>query len=212
LLHNPSIAFRAAFEMPSTQLFAIVLAAGTSSRFGATKQLQPWRGTALVRAAVRLAEHAGGERSLLVVAHQWREVVAACRPLSGFIAVNDAYRDGVGTSIRTGVQRVARVADGVLLLLADQPLVTRRHLDHLCACWRESPDAIVASRYAGTLGPPIVFPKRDFAALCVLTGDAGARSVVVGAGDRVIAVEFENAAVDIDCPGDLAALDAGSAE
>jgi molybdenum cofactor cytidylyltransferase len=188
------------------QLFAVVLAAGTSSRFGATKQLQPWCGAALVRTATRLAEHAGGERSLLVAGHEWREVIEACRPLSGFVAVNDAYREGIGTSIRCGVRRVAHVADGILLLLADQPLVTRRHLDYLCARWRDSPDAIVASAFAGTLGPPIVFPRRDFEALCSLAGDRGARSVVVAAEDRVIAVKFEEAAVDIDRPEDLAAL------
>lgn len=196
--------------MPSTQLFVIVLAAGTSSRFGATKQLQPWRGAPLVRGAAGLAKHAGGERSLLVVGHRWREVVAACRPLSGFIAVNDAYREGIGTSIRSGVQRVAHVADGILLLLADQPLVTPRHLDCLCARWRESPNAIVASQYAGTLGPPIVFPKEDFEALRALAGDCGARSVVAGAANRVIPVKFEGAAVDIDRPEDLAALDANA--
>lgn len=192
------------------QLFAIVLAAGTSSRFGAVKQLQPWHGAPLVRGATALAEHACGERSMLVVGHQWRKVVAACRPLTGFIAVNDAYREGIGTSIRSGVQRVAHVADGVLVLLADQPLITRRHLDRLCARWRESPDSIVASRYSGTVGPPIVFPKRDFAALCALTGDAGARGVVARAANRVIAVEFENAAVDIDRPEDLAARNVAS--
>lgn len=188
------------------QLFTIVLAAGTSSRFGATKQLETWHGVPLVRGATRLAEHAGGECSLLVVGHRWREVVDACRPLSGFIAVNDAYRDGIGTSIRSGARRVRHVADGILLLLADQPLVTRAHIDQLCARWRESPDAIVASQYAGTVGPPIVFPKRDFEALCALTGDSGARSVVAAAAERVIAVECEQAAIDIDRPEDLAAL------
>lgn len=192
-------------------LFAIVLAAGTSSRFGSAKQLEAWRGAPLVNGAMRLAEHAGGNRSLLVAGHQWREVVEACRPLSGFVAVNDRYREGIGTSIRCGVQRVTHVAGGVLLLLADQPLVTRSHLDHLRACWKASPNAIVASQYAGILGPPIIFPKQYFGALCALSGDAGARSVVAMAPDRVIAVEFEEAAVDIDRPEDLAALDAKGA-
>ena len=194
------------------QLFAIVLAAGTSSRFGTAKQLQTWRGMPLVRGATRLAEHAGGDRSLLVVGHEWQEVVNACRPLSGFIAVNESYREGIGTSIRCGVRRLAHVADGILLLLADQPLVTRPHLDRLCARWRESPDAIVASQYAGTLGPPIVFPTQDFGALCALAGDAGARSVVANAAGRVIGIECEAAAVDIDRPEDLAALDGQCAD
>lgn len=185
------------------QLFAVVLAAGTSSRFGAMKQLASWRGQPLVRHAAGLAEHACGDRRLLVVGHQWHEVVAACRPVSGFFAVNEAYAEGIGASIRCGVRRVAHAADAVLLLLADQPLLAAEHVDRLVRCWRESPDAIVASRYEGMLGPPIVFPKRDFAALCALAGDVGARNLVAAAGDRVIAIDCEAAAVDVDRPQDL---------
>lgn len=200
-------------RMSPAQLFAVVLAAGTSSRFGAMKQLESWRDQPLVRQAIGLAEHACGDRRLLVVGHRWHDVVAACRPVTGFFAVNEAYTEGIGASIRCGVRRVAHAADAVLLLLADQPLLTPTHLDRLVTCWRESPDAIVASRYEDVVGPPVVFPKRDFAALSALTGDSGARQVVAAAGERVIAVDCADAAFDVDRPADLAKAkekDAGS--
>ena len=189
------------------QPFAVVLAAGTSSRFGATKQLESWRGQPLVSLAVGLAERVCGERCLLVVGHRWQDVLAACRPLPGFFAVNEAYREGIGASIRCGVRRIAHAADAVVLQLADQPLLGPEHVERLVAAWRECPEAIVAARYEGILGPPIVFPKRDFPALCELKGDTGARGVVAAAGQRVIGVDCELAGVDVDRPEDLAALD-----
>lgn len=188
------------------QPFAVVLAAGTSSRFGTTKQLEPWRGAALVRTVLSSAERACGERSLLVVGHDWQRVVQACRPIAGFIAINEAYRDGIGTSIRAAVRRIGHAADGILLLLADQPLVAPSHLEGLIERWRATPTAIIASRYADVVGPPVIFPRPDFAALAALEGDTGARSVVAAATARLITIECERAAVDIDRPEDLDAL------
>ncbi|HEX7718436.1 MAG TPA: NTP transferase domain-containing protein, partial [Woeseiaceae bacterium] len=60
------------------KLFAIVLAAGSSSRFGSTKQLQDYRGNPLARHTVCLAEAACGGRSILVLGHEWRDVLSAC--------------------------------------------------------------------------------------------------------------------------------------
>ncbi|HWM29258.1 MAG TPA: nucleotidyltransferase family protein [Woeseiaceae bacterium] len=192
--------------MAEKQIFAIVLAAGASSRFGSPKQLEECDGTPLVTRAVQLAENVCGSRTILVAGHEWRAVVHACRPLRGYFANNARYRSGMAASIACGVRCVAAAADAVLLLLADQPLVTRAHLDVLIAAWRDSPGNIVATRFAETAGPPVIFPRRYFTELCDLQGDAGARSILARAADRVRTVTFEDASVDIDRPEDLGRL------
>lgn len=190
--------------MSSEKLFAVVLAAGKSSRFGSLKQLQEFAGISLVGAAVRLAEDTCGPRSILVTGNRWKTVSAACSPLSGFMVVNTEYEKGISSSISAGVRCISDTADGVLLMLADQPLITKQHLQDLVDAFRDSPDSIVASAYAGTSGPPIIFPRSKFAELMALSGDQGARSVLKSAqGVRLIS--FEDAALDIDRPGDLPA-------
>jgi molybdenum cofactor cytidylyltransferase len=189
--------------MSAESLFTVVLAAGKSSRFGSLKQLQEYAGNSLVGRAVRLAEETCGPRSILVAGKDWKEVAASCAPLRGFMVVNSEYEDGIASSISCGVRAVSSIADAVLLMLADQPLITQEHLQDLVGNWRDSPDSIVASAYAGTSGPPVIFPRRYFAQLMALEGDQGARSIIKSSPDRVRLISFEAAALDVDRPEDL---------
>ncbi|MGB5345043.1 MAG: nucleotidyltransferase family protein [Woeseia sp.] len=188
------------------QLYALVLAAGSASRYGSPKQLAHYQGTALVTRSVRLAERLCADRSVLVTGFAGREVHAACAPLRGFTVYNEDYPQGLGTSIARGVAVLRGVADGVLLLLADQPLVTLEHLRALEARWRAQPERAVASRYAGSVGVPAILPAADFEALLALAGDSGAKAIIEAHGSGLITLDFAAAATDIDRPQDLAAL------
>ncbi len=192
--------------MPETKPFAVVLAAGAGSRFGAAKQLEAYRGTPLVTRAVRLAESVCGPRTLLVTGSGWRPVFDACAPLQGFLLRHAGWRSGLGSSIAAATRAVSGSADALLLLLADQPLVTAEHLRALLHAWNGSPHRIAATAFAGVTGPPALFPHSYFPALAALTGDEGARSILASAPSQVHAVPFEPAAIDIDRPEDLANL------
>lgn len=187
-------------------LFAIVLAAGSASRFGSAKQLATCRGKPLVRHALDAAEAVCGRASVLVTGFDGAAVCRAASPLCGFRVHNAEHARGLASSIAVGVAAVAHVADGVILMLADQPLVGARHLAALADAWRHAPRSIVATAYGGTVGVPAVFPRDSFAALCTLEGDRGAKGLIESAGDSLVRVDFEDAAVDIDVPDDLARL------
>lgn len=192
--------------MPGRKLFAIVLAAGGGSRFGGQKLLRPHGGMPLVARAVRTAESVCGARSVLVTGSEWRAVFEACAPLGGYMVCNADWRSGLGGSIAAGVRAVGEGADAVLLLLADQPLVSAAHLQDVIARWDGSPRRIVATGFCGVCGPPALFPAADFAALAALTGDRGAREVLTAAGRQVETLPFEPAGIDIDRPEDFAKL------
>ena len=187
-------------------IFAVVLAAGASTRFGRTKQLEHFEGIPLAAAAVRKAELVCGARTVLVTGKDWKEVASACEPLAGFFVINDDYERGLASSIACGVRAVAESADAILLMLADLPLITAEHLDILVNAWIESPQSIIASAFEDTLGPPIVFPKNDFDELLKLKGDRGARPIIDANRDRVQSIDCEEAAFDIDRPEDLAGI------
>jgi molybdenum cofactor cytidylyltransferase len=192
--------------MSQSTVFAVVLAAGPSTRFGRTKQLERFEGVSLAAGALRKAEAVCGERSVLVTGKDWREVADSCAPLAGYFVINNDYDQGLASSIVCGVRSVAESADAILLMLADLPLVTTEHLSNLVAAWSASPQSIVASAFEDTLGPPIVFPKTDFDALMRLRGDRGARSIIDANKERVQAIPCEEAAFDIDRPEDLAGI------
>ena len=192
--------------MSRNAIFAVVLAAGSSTRFGRTKQLEPFNGMSLAANAMRKAEAVCGSRSVLVTGSDALAVAQSCAPLAGFFVVNNDYENGLASSIACGVAAVQESADAILLMLADLPLVTTEHLVCLRDTWLGSPHSIVASAFEDALGPPTVFPRSDFEALLQLRGDRGARPIIDANMERVLPIACEEAAFDIDRPEDLAGI------
>jgi molybdenum cofactor cytidylyltransferase len=191
---------------PPATIFAAILAAGTSSRFGATKQAEKLGGVTIVQKAVQLATRVCGGRVITVIGHDASNVLRCMHADSGFIVVNDAYQSGLGSSIATAARACPAETDALLLMLADQVLVTESHLNNLLDLWSGATNEIVATAFAGTEGPPVLLPRATFAELPGLTGDSGARALFQDARFRLRSVPFEDAAVDIDVPEDLDAL------
>lgn len=191
--------------MPNA-VFAIVLAAGSAKRFGATKQLELVGGQPLVRRAADLACEMCGDHTVIVVGHDWRDVAAAARGDSGYLVYNERHADGIGTSISLAVRCVAHAARAILVLLADQPLITSQHLASLCDVWSGANDEITATAFAGTRGPPVLFPPATFAELARLEGDQGAQHLLRDDRYRTRTVIFEPAATDVNTQNDLTRL------
>jgi len=188
-------------------VFAIVLAAGSASRYGRSKQLEDFKGMSLVRHAAELARDVCGDNTILVTGHDSAAVTGAAGNAARFLVVNDRYAEGMGGSIAVAAKAVSHAADGILLMLADQPLITASHLRALRNYWSGADDEIVATSFAGRMGPPVLFPPGSFGHLTKLTGDKGARDVLDNARFNVKVVGFEDARVDIDTPTDLATLE-----
>lgn len=187
-------------------IFAAVLAAGLASRFGATKQVSEFNGVPLVVRAVETAAKVCDGHVVTAVGHDWMSVLALVQSHSGFVVLNDDYEHGLGTSIATAARACRGRADALLVLLADQPLVTAQHLQTLVDTWSGAEDEIVASSYSGTQGPPVLFAHDALSELVDLTGDVGARALFTDTRFRTRTVTFEPAAIDIDRPSDLAAI------
>jgi molybdenum cofactor cytidylyltransferase len=185
------------------KIFGIVLAAGCASRFGSTKQLAEIDGAPLVKKAYDVAAQTFGGNTALVTGHEWSAVRDACQLSQGFLLFNSDYADGIGTSIAQAVRAVQHTADAVVILLADQVLVTTQHIRDLLASWDGSRHQIVATKYAGTVGAPTLFPAGCFADLGALAGDSGGRQLLHDKRFQLKTVVFEAAVADIDTPEDL---------
>jgi molybdenum cofactor cytidylyltransferase len=131
------------------------------------------------------------------------------RALAGVDArfvVNPKPDDGIASSLACGVNALRAGTEAVLVALADEPMVGRDVLSRVVERYRAGAVDIVAPRYRGIPGHPVLFAGAVFDELRVLSGDRGARSVVDRDPTRVATVELEDAPVDVDTPADLARL------
>jgi molybdenum cofactor cytidylyltransferase len=188
------------------RLYAVVLAAGASTRFGSPKQLVRIGGRPLLHTVVARAAEVTGNALIVVLGSGAAELGPLLKHTPGSVVVNRHWREGLASSIRAGVARLPSSCAGVLLVLADQAAVTTDDLKRLAGTWRRRPHCIVAALYGGTTGAPAIFPRASFADLAALRGDAGARSILRRSADRLVRVPMPGAELDLDTPEDLLAL------
>lgn len=192
---------------PADRLYAVVLAAGASTRFGSPKQLVRIGGRPLLHTVVTRAAEVTGNALIVVLGAGAAQLAPLLKHSPGAVIVNRYWREGLASSIRAGVARLPPTCDGVLLVLADQAAVTADDLRRLAGTWRRRPQCIAAALYAGTTGAPAIFPRSIFRELAVLRGDAGARSILRRSPDRVVHVPMPAAELDLDTPEDLLTLE-----
>ncbi len=186
---------------------AVLLAAGTSSRFLRTKQLALIGGRTLLERALDSVPASRVKETIVVVGHEAPLVSKAVGTRRGVkVVLNPAYREGMATSIRRGISAVAPGSNAVMIVLVDQPFITRRFLRGMLDAFEaRGSKGIVAAARGGVVAPPAVFSRIYFSELSALRGDQGARSVIEKHMDSVSLVRVRSPLRlgDVDTPHDL---------
>jgi len=178
---------------------AVVLAAGKASRFGSPKQLLEIEGETLIDRACHTALEAGYDPVLRVLGAHAEALLE--RPCSENVMtlVHAGWEEGMGSSLAAGVRDLLERApelDAVVVMLADQPMVTAGLLEEMQA--RLSEASVVLCDHGEATGPPALFGRQHFGELMALHGDRGAKAVA--ANHHAAMVAFAGAAWDIDSP------------
>jgi molybdenum cofactor cytidylyltransferase len=187
---------------------AIVLAAGLSRRMGGqNKLLAEIDGTPIVRRVVQTLVASRADPVLVVVGHQADRIRAALAGLAVRFVENAAYEEGLGASLRAGVEAVGDDVDGALVALGDMPWIRAEHVDLLIEAFDpEGPHTICVPVHDRKRGHPVLWSSRHFGEMRKLGGDVGARELLERHADAVQAVVVDDPAVhlDIDTPEMLA--------
>ncbi len=143
---------------------------------------------------------------VVVTGYEGDAVRAALAGHAVRFAHNDAYAEGMASSIRAGVEALPQVS-GALIALADMPGLRPRHVEALIAAFADAdPEAICVPTYRGRRGHPVLFGAAHFAALCALRGDRGGRALLESEPVREVAVDDDGVLVDVDTGADLERL------
>lgn len=189
---------------------AVVLAAGSSARLGQPKQLlrlPQFHPETLLERTARLAQEAGAFPIFIVLGAAASEIERGSRLENCIVVRNEHWMEGMASSLRLGIATIEEClpkATGALLLVCDQPSISREHLRQLVAVHRRDPQFATVSRYAGHWGVPAVAPRSTFPELLKLKGDEGARKVLGQAGLPIKEFDLPDGEWDIDLPEDIA--------
>jgi molybdenum cofactor cytidylyltransferase len=181
----------------------IILAAGSSTRMGTSKQLLPVNGEPLLLRAVRSALQSAGSHVTVVLGSNEKDHRDVIKDLKVDIIENRNWQMGMGSSLKAAVKHIRSKRSatvGIIVMVCDQPAITSQHLNELIKVYEESGKAIVASHYGGSPGVPALIDKTLFPELMAMEDSYGAKKVIQKHLDKTALVEFNEGAIDIDTP------------
>jgi molybdenum cofactor cytidylyltransferase len=204
-------------------IHAILLAAGSSSRFGAPKQLATLHGKALVLHALQNLSNAHVQSFRVILGANAEAIKQILPPDIKCVEALD-WEQGMSASIAAGADNLPTEASHLYIGLADQVEITTKQCNLLIETARQNPQHIIASRYQkededAQIGAPAIFPSSYFQALRSLgkmsdisvggsegkNPDKGAKALIEKAEKKII-IDINEAAYDIDTQQDLERL------
>jgi molybdenum cofactor cytidylyltransferase len=187
---------------------AIILAAGESKRMGQPKQLLPFRGSTLLGQIVENLLQSQAAETIVVLGYQAEKIIPQIAREPVRIVVNPDFEQGMSSSIRCGLSHISAAADGVMIVLGDQPLIEKEIIDLLIERHRQSERGIILPVYNGIKGHPVIFKMKYKDELMRLTGDIGGKEIVERHPSDVLEVEVdsESVVISIDAESDYQSL------
>jgi len=184
----------------STQIGAIILAAGFSNRFGSSKLCAELaNGNSVIQQTLLHIRYAGLPN--IVVTRP--ELAAQLQLQDTPVAVFDGAARGMGASLAFAIGKASNW-DGCLVCLADMPFIESS--TYRLIADRLTPSTIVLPSFHGKPGNPVGFGRDFYTQLQALDGDSGGRAVTESNADAVVELLIDDVAIlnDIDTPEDLA--------
>jgi molybdenum cofactor cytidylyltransferase len=178
----------------------VILAAGSSSRFGSPKQIVEYNRQTLIQHAISEAGNVEGNLVVVLGAH-YRAVKNKIGHLHVKTVLNKNWKEGMASSVRCGLSYLLKECpnlDAVLIMVIDQPFVSSALLRGLIGKYHETKKLIVASSYKNTLGTPALFNRIYFPELMSLRGRYGAKKIISKYPDSTVALPFPDGHIDIN--------------
>jgi molybdenum cofactor cytidylyltransferase len=182
---------------------AIILAAGSGSRFGGGKLMTPFRDGVLLDGALDAA-FAAPVRSVLVVVGADPAVAIRAKARGAQIVEAKDHALGLSASLKAGIAALPADAAGALVFLGDMPQVPHAVLAPLVEALQAGAVA-AAPVYGEELGNPAALSAALFPKVLALQGDRGARVLIEGLGEWLVRVPAPDGGVlfDVDRREDL---------
>lgn len=189
------------------EISAVILAAGSSKRFGEPKQLLVLDGKPLLQHVVDVVASCGFAEVVVVLGNGADEIEAALElPEGARVVVNPEFAEGQSTSLRLGLASVTPDSVAAAIFLGDQPRLSRAAIGQVIAAFHASRARVARAVYRGTPGHPVIVARDSFEEFGARTGDTGAREFLASAEDILEVALDADPPQDVDTPSDFDSL------
>ena len=183
-----------------------MLAAGAATRFGAPKQLADLDGVPLLEHALRTMTAAPVGRVVVVLGSGADEVAASVDLHGAEPVVCGRWEEGQSASLACGLAELAG-CEAVVVTLGDQPRVSPDAIRRVISSRNDA--AAVRATYNSNPGHPVLLERRLFEQLRNISGDKGARNLLLSVQVLDVPCDDLGGGEDVDTPAELDALRAG---
>lgn len=163
------------------QIGIVILAAGNAKRMKQSKQLLPWGNSSLLGNVITNVLSTDADE-VFVVLGAYKDEIKERTDLSQVITlVNENWQQGLGSTIAIATAEIDKKypnISAVLLVLADQPFISSSHLNKMIELHKKDKEAIIMTKKDDYKGVPVLFPKKYFSELILLSNDEGAKQII----------------------------------
>ena len=172
------------------KIWAIILAAGASTRMNRQKLLLPFNGKTIIETVVENVARSVSSNILVVLGSHREQIRKQIVNYNVKFCVNENYLDGMLSSVICGFRTLPEEAKAALIFLADQPQIPSPVTDLVIETWQKSGKGIVIPTFNGRRGHPVLIETRYKTEIEKLDPEKGL---------RVLAEKFKNDVYEVEC-------------
>jgi molybdenum cofactor cytidylyltransferase len=187
---------------------AIVLAAGRSVRMGTQKLLLPFRGKPLIAHVLDEVLNSPVKQVVVVVGRDGERLREALGGKTVSFVQNPDLEGDMLSSVRCGLRALPKSCEAALIVLGDQPGISRKLISQLTECHGQNLDRIIAPEFNGKRGHPLLIASRFFNEIIDSYDGLGLQGLLKSHPDAVQRIPVTTPATleDMDTPEDYQRL------
>ena len=172
-----------------SEIMAIILAAGESTRMGKQKLLLPFQGKTIIEKVIKNIEASGADSTFVVVGSHRNDVINVIGRLNIGICYNEDYKQGMLSSVKCGIRSLPVSCEAVLVFPGDQPMIPPTVINKVIHAYINSGKGIVIPTFKKKRGHPLLIDRRYFEEVEKLEEHEGLRALAGKFIEDVLEVE-----------------------
>ena len=189
--------------MSGISIGIIILAAGSSTRMGQSKQMLPIFGEQMLTRTCSIALKSKATYTVVVLGANKDLHESILKNQQVAIIQNPLWQNGMGSSLKAGLNHLLTIdaaVDAAIITVCDQPYISEDHLNALIDRYLLTRKKTIASYYSESPGVPALFDKSIFPVLLNMPDDQGAKKVITLHPDDTELIDFPGGKIDLDTP------------